>query len=299
LAWLQYALLQRGRYRDASAVIGELEPVVKASGLVPLLSDLASMRARLAIETQRWPLMATERTFANVDDLFAIGVSAARSRTMDSAEMARQGLAARAQSAREGDLRPAIAIMEREVAALIEHAAGRSDRAIEILHAAVQAELALPAPLGLPEPVKPAPELLGELLLETGRPREAVAAFEQGLQRNRNRSLSVLGLARAYAALGEGERARERYRDLLTSYDEADGDVAEVSEAKRALERPATPSTATTPRRPRLLVTLVTLFIVGACAALVIRRSRRIAPPRANTQKSGVKRKGGRPRRGR
>ena len=29
LAWLQYELLQLGRYREARATIGELEPVVK------------------------------------------------------------------------------------------------------------------------------------------------------------------------------------------------------------------------------------------------------------------------------
>ena len=41
----------------------------------------------------------------------------------------------------EGDLRPAIAIMERQVAALIELAAGRGEQAVEILEAATDAEL--------------------------------------------------------------------------------------------------------------------------------------------------------------
>ena len=113
LSWLQYELLQRGRYREASSTIGEIEPVVKTSGALPLLSDLSSMRARQVIETRRWKDMAGERNFANVNDLFAIGVSAARAGNPDLAERARQALAERAQSAREGDLRPAIVIMER------------------------------------------------------------------------------------------------------------------------------------------------------------------------------------------
>src|SRR5439155_1240389 len=78
LSWLEYALLQRGRYRAARDTLGELEPVVKATGIVQLLSDLASMRARYAIETRRWDLMSREQNFANVNDLFAIGMSAAR-----------------------------------------------------------------------------------------------------------------------------------------------------------------------------------------------------------------------------
>ena len=240
LGWLEYELLQRGRYRDARDAIGELEPVVKATGLVPLLSDLASMRARYAIETRRWDFMGRERNFANVDDLFAIGVSAARLRDWDLAERARQGLATRAQSEQEGDLRPAIAIMEREVAGLIELGAGRIGAAVEILQAATRAELELPPPLGLPEPVKPAPELLGEVLLEAGRPREAIEPFEHALRRNPNRSLSVLGLARARAALGETDASRARYRELLANYDEADSDLPELDEARRAVdERPA------------------------------------------------------------
>src|SRR5207245_7442637 len=114
LTWLEYELLQLERYTEAWATRGELAPLVKASGQVTLLSDLSSMRARFVIETRRWNLMANERNFANVNDLFAIGVSAARTGNGSAAEMARQGLADRSHSAQEGDLRPGLATMERE-----------------------------------------------------------------------------------------------------------------------------------------------------------------------------------------
>ncbi len=201
LSWLQYELLQLGRYDEAWKTMAELAPSVKASGDLTLLSDLSSMRARYVIETRRWDVLANERDFGNVNELFAIGVSAARSGNAAFAELARQGLATRAQSEQEGDLRPAIAIMEREVAALIELAAGRREQAVEILEAAAQAELKLPAPLGLPAPIKPAPELLGEVLIELGRPGDAIEPFQQALARNANRTLSVQGLAQASAAV--------------------------------------------------------------------------------------------------
>lgn len=203
LSWLQYELLQLGRYDEAWKTIGELTPSVKASGNLTLLSDLSSMRARYVVETRRWDVLANERDFGNVNELFAIGVSAARSGNAPFAELARQGLATRAQSEQEGDLRPAIAIMEREVAALIELAAGRHEQAVEILKAATQAELTLPPPLGLPAPIKPAPELLGEVLIELGRPGEAIEPFRWALGRNANRTLSVQGLARASAAVSQ------------------------------------------------------------------------------------------------
>lgn len=51
LAWLQYELLQLGRYRDAWATIDHIAPVVKATGDVTLLSDLSSMRARYSLHS--------------------------------------------------------------------------------------------------------------------------------------------------------------------------------------------------------------------------------------------------------
>jgi tetratricopeptide (TPR) repeat protein len=248
--------------------------VVKASGALPLLSDLSSMRARFAIETRRWSVMATERNFANVNDLFAIAVSAARTRNPGLAERAREALAARAQSDREGDLRPAIAIMEREVAALIALAAGRTDEAVKTLQAAVHAELQLPPPLGLPAPLKPSPELLGEVLLEAGRPHEAIEPFEQALMRNPNRSLSVLGRARAAAATGDVATARARYRELLVNFDEADPGLPEVEEAHRALQA-QTPVVIPPSRHASSAPAAIAIAIIGAAigaSVFVVRR---------------------------
>src|SRR5204862_2425031 len=151
---LQYELLQLGRYREAGDAIGQIEPVVKAAGASaaggtenpqqgahnPLLGDLSSMRARFVVEARRWDVMANEQNFGNVNDLFAIGVSAARSGNAGLAETARRALADRAQSAQEGDLRPAIAIMERELAALQELGAKRVESAVAILRSASRVE---------------------------------------------------------------------------------------------------------------------------------------------------------------
>src|SRR5205823_4164484 len=129
-------------------------------------------------------------------ELFALGLSASRRGDMTVAARAQDALGQRARDPREGDLRPAIAIMERELAALVALAAGRRDDSIAILEAAAAAEKQMPAPLGLPAPIKPAPELLGEVLIDIGRPADAIPRFESTLERNANRSLSVLGIAR-------------------------------------------------------------------------------------------------------
>jgi tetratricopeptide (TPR) repeat protein len=291
LSWLQYELLQLGRYREAWDTMGELAPLVKAGGDLTLLSDLSSMRARYVVESRRWEVLANELNFGNVNELYAIGASAARSGNPLLAERARQGLLARSQSAQEGDLRPAIAIMEREVAALIELAAGRREQAVEILEAATQAELKLPPPLGLPAPIKPAPELLGEVLLELGRPAEAIAPFRQALSRNANRTLSRLGLARASAALGQHDAAREEYRHVLDAYARADVDRPEIGEAKAALAGNVVgPATWIGSGRG-----VIVAGVAGSIATLVLvawrRRTRRSGAPRARPPISRAERR--------
>ena len=56
------------------------------------------------------------------------------------------------------------------------------------------------APSGPPEPIKPAYELYGEMLMDAGRAKEAAQAFEQALLRTPKRTPSVKGLERATAA---------------------------------------------------------------------------------------------------
>ena len=297
LEWLHYELLQLGRYREAQNTIDEIEPTVKASGNLTLLSDLASMRARYAIETRQWRLMGREQNFANVNDLFAIGLSAARTGNAALADKARGVLATRTEAVEEGALRPAIAIMARELAAIAALGAGRRDEATSILRGAAAAEMALPPPLGLPAPIKPAPELLGEVLLELGRPGEAIQWFERTLERSANRSLSILGLARALAAVGRTGDAHRRYRELLANFEHADADLPEVNEARAALQTLAPTAAPADRMRSRLLAFALGVAAAAIGAVLIVRRRRkhhekkRPAPVKGAGPKAATKRK--------
>jgi tetratricopeptide (TPR) repeat protein len=122
--------------------------------------------------------------------------------------------------------------MERELAALVAMAGGRGEEASARMREALELERQLPPPLGLPRPIKPAAELFGEILLERGRPREAAAEFERALERWPNRSLALLGLARASAAGGDRETARRHYRRFLANWREADPGLPETKEAQ-------------------------------------------------------------------
>jgi predicted Zn-dependent protease len=83
--------------------------------------------------------------------------------------------------------------------------------------------------------LKPVHELYGEILLDVDRPADAIEKFEMSLLRMPNRSLSLLGLARAYAATGNREMASDAYERLLDVWagrDSFDG----FQEARRYLQ---------------------------------------------------------------
>ncbi len=79
----------------------------------------------------------------------------------------------------------------------------------------MQIEESMRPPNGAADPVKPSHELLGEVLLQVGKPAEAAAAFDTCLLRMPNRARSLIGAARAHAAAGHKDIAAERYKTLM------------------------------------------------------------------------------------
>ena len=88
---------------------------------------------------------------------------------------------------------------------------------------------------GPPVPFKPPHELLGEQLLRAGKPAQAIIAFEAALKTAPNRSLSLLGLARAQAAAHDAAAAAT-YRKLLANWHAADADVPDMAQVKAGAE---------------------------------------------------------------
>jgi predicted Zn-dependent protease len=87
-----------------------------------------------------------------------------------------------------------------------------------------------------PGPIKPARELLGEMLLEMNRPSEALVAFEATMAREPNRFRGVYGAARAAAATGNREKARTYFAKLTEVCARADTPRRpELQEAEKVL----------------------------------------------------------------
>jgi tetratricopeptide (TPR) repeat protein len=107
-----------------------------------------------------------------------------------------------------------VRIMHKELAALIAQAKGQNDQAIALLKEATTIEESMRPPNGAADPIKPSHELLGEVLLQAGRSKEAAEAFDECLLRMPNRARSLMGAARAHAAAGNREKAAERFATL-------------------------------------------------------------------------------------
>jgi tetratricopeptide (TPR) repeat protein len=226
LSWLLYESLQQGRFQKARETLDLIRPAVEATGAARLLALASDMRARYVVETRSFQEVAGAKDFGTTGELFAIGMGAAR--RGDS----RTGELALAEMARRGQRQTDAAVMEKELAALLAMGRGSGEEAVARMREAVEREGQLPPPLGPPRPLKPASELFGEILLELGRPREAAAAFERALLLWPNRSLALLGLARASAALGDREAARRHYRRLLVNWRSGDPGLPERKEAQ-------------------------------------------------------------------
>ena len=255
LSWLQYEWTQQGRFDKSIGAIMQVMEAMKivrgggdvgghhygdneigrGSGLTALRNDNGSMRARHVIESERWIDMKNQTSFNNIDELFALGMSAAKLGDMAKANTSFELLQKADVTGQDPGLREQAAILIEELRALIAMAGNRPVEAIAAMERATVLQTRMPKPIGRPYPVKGADELFGEILLQAGRPKEAVGWFERALARTPNRSRAVLGLARAAAKAGETTKSQRAFQQFLTNWRRADPGLPELQEARAAL----------------------------------------------------------------
>lgn len=239
LSWLAYANTMLGRIDEAKANVEQAKATADRNPTNAGIRDgYLAMRARLISDTGAWEKLALAPAssgggggdhagmpgMAGMSEgsssatwTYIVGISAARLGDMATATAAATALKALTAKAPGGPsayaARPHL-IREKELGAVILWAKGQRDQALAMAKEAADIEQTLASPSGPPEPIKSAFELYGELLLEAGQAKEAMAAFEQSLLRTPKRTPSVLGLARAAAAAGDTTTARVRYQEL-------------------------------------------------------------------------------------
>ncbi|MCG8414998.1 MAG: hypothetical protein MI746_12335 [Pseudomonadales bacterium] len=229
--WGQYGDLQRGDLERSKLWIARAEETLSENpGDTRSTNTVKIMKARHTIETRDWQLTELNNDLTG-DELLALGMSAANLGELDLADRVAERLG---QLASDSPNNANLQIMFAQVSALAKvkrNGMAAAEEAATLLEDAIARKEAGRLPNGAATPLKPIHEFAGEIHLELGNSAEAVELFETSLLRLPNRPLSLLGAARAYAALGDEEQADLKYEQLLMIW--SDDSMPSVQEAKR------------------------------------------------------------------
>ena len=240
-----YGYLQLARDDEARKAVEEA--MRHSAGTSPSPASpyaTAAMPARLALERGDWKAaaqltpFASKMPFTEAITHFARALGAARSGDVAAAEKDAAELASihkRLEDARNGYWATEVEIQRLAVAGWIAQAQGKKDDAARLMRAAADLEDRNEKHIVTPGRVLPARELLGEMLLEQGRPAEALKEFETSQQREPNRFRNFAASARAAESLGDKAKARDYYVKLLELAKKGDGMRPELVRAKAVL----------------------------------------------------------------
>lgn len=255
LDYMVYAYLQRGQYREAEAVRRQLLALTGPYSPVsttPIAFAFATIPARCALERQAWaeaaelPLRQPAAfpwggQYLNCDSVthFARAVGAARSGKLD---VARAEIIELEHVLRElaGANRASYWAAQAETQLLaarawVKLAENNRDEALALMRRAVELEASTDKEAVTPGEVLPAGDLLGDMLIETGRPAEALAAFEAVLAASPNRLNTLYGAGYAAERAGDAVKARQYFAQVVAVAVASDPGISRVEHARAFL----------------------------------------------------------------
>lgn len=241
--YMVYAHLQLGQDAEARAVMEEMlrEAELKTPSFAAHYA-LAAAPARYAVERGDWAA-ASQLTvrpspfaYATAITHFGRALGAARSgRPADAEpEIARlTELRDKLRDAKDAYWSEIVDIQRQVAVAWTLHHGGKQDEALQAMRAAADAEDRTNKHVVTPGPLAPARELYGEMLLERGMAKEALAAFEATKVREPNRFRGYLGAAQAAEKIGDSGSAKANYASLVSLSRNPDAERPEVATARK------------------------------------------------------------------
>jgi len=232
LQWLTYAYLELGRWQEARAKVDEMIGYAAESDSRTARWYHAMLRALWVAETgDPNPPPGPEGEISSsgkAADGFADGYAAWKRGDKEALRAAVAELEALVQEEDDASeqTRNEARVMAKSVAALERLAAGEEAAAVALLDEATALESSLALEYGPPSIVKPSHELYGEVLVGMGQNEAAAEHFRQALARAPRRSLSLAGLAKAEAGMGDELAAEQACGELASIYDGADESIA-------------------------------------------------------------------------
>lgn len=247
--YLIYAYLQKGEDLQAKGIVNDLSflPKAKQENLTAAYA-IAAIPARHALERRRWAealaLSAHPSRYPYTEAItyFSRAVGAARSHRLIEARGELEVLKSvrdRLAESKNQYWADQVEVLLQAAAAWTEYADGKHDRAVMHLRTAADLEDSLEKHPVTPGPIIPAREMLADLLLEVGEPKEALVEFERSLQTSPDRFNGLYGAARSAERAENFEAARSYYEKLVAVAGQANGRQTELAEAKTFLEKTA------------------------------------------------------------
>jgi hypothetical protein len=246
-----YAYLQMAQDKKVLALLDRVSGVaarLNAPGVVqgaapPMAGPYArnAVAARYALERGAWAeaaaLQPIASPFANADAIthFARAIGAARSGRPGVAGPDIEKLAAlrdSLKSAKDEYWAEQVDIARQAAVAWVTFAEGNRSDAVRLMSAAADQEDRTDKAAVSPGPIAPARELLGEMLLEAGSAKDALAAFEATIRKEPNRFRGAFGAARAAEAAGDRARAAALYQQVAAIAKDSDSARPELQRAR-------------------------------------------------------------------
>jgi hypothetical protein len=228
--YLEYAYLQTGQDAKARELV---EGVARVTSFdVPEFSAgyaLAAIPARNALERRAWkeamaltvrPAAFPWETYPYAEAIvhFARAVGGARAGDLETARQALAKLAAIQTSlvGQKGfDWATQVEIQRRAAAGWLARAEKKDDESVALLRSAADLEDSTDKHPVTPGAILPAREQLADLLVELGRPTDALAEYEISLRSAPARFNTLAGAARAAEAAGQKEKAKNFHDQLM------------------------------------------------------------------------------------
>ena len=240
--YLVYAYLQLGQDKKAKDIVDAVNAVTSFNeNYLAGPYARAISPARYAVERGDWKAAAALEVrpspLAQVQAItyFARAVGAARSGDPVAAKVEIAKLTEmqdKLVQAKDAYWAGQVDIQRQIATAWVLYAEGKRDEALSAMSTAADAEDKTekhPVTPGVPRPAR---EFYAGMLLESGMPKEALAAFEATLKKEPNRLDAYVGAARAAEKAGDPAKAREYYGKVVAIAGDADKTRADVNDAR-------------------------------------------------------------------
>lgn len=240
--FLIYAYLQSGREDEALKVIEEVQtmPSMEMAGRDMHAFAMSKFPAMYALELHHWSDAAKLDVITNAspsDHAYTYWAKAIGAVRSGDEAAAKKDLAAidaiqkdyLAKHKKAGD--EYTQQLQQEASAWVLHGEGKDEEAIVVLKKVADHEDAV----GEEQTSVPAREMLADILLETHRPEQALAEYQQDLKFNPRRFNGLYGAAHAAEMAGQASTATEYYALMVKTCEGGNSTRPELEKARQAV----------------------------------------------------------------